>query len=124
MRNQHYGNLAVKLNQTERQKTSQQSKPVKREKHSYGISVQEKLLYLLSIIVIVCILGFIISRYSLVSQLNYQIEKTKDSVNNIQEQNSSLKLKVDELSKRERILDIAQRELGMTAKDNVKVLSR
>jgi cell division protein FtsL len=124
LRNQHYGNLAVKLNQTESQKNSQPSKQIKQEKQSYGISVGEKLLYLLSIIVIVCILGFIISRYSLVSQMNYQIEKTKESVKNIQEQNSTLKLKIDELSKRERILDIAQRELGMTAQDNVKVLSR
>lgn len=118
-----YGNLAVKMNQ---QRDAQQ--PVKQEVQKinvkYGIPVEEKLLYLLSVIVIVCISGFILSRYSLISQYNYEIETGKESIKKMQEQNSSLKLKIDELNKRERILDIAQRELGMTNKNSsVRVLS-
>lgn len=124
MQTSPYGNLAVKMNQERNPVQQTQKKETAKVSVKYGIPVEEKLLYLLSVIVIVCISGFILSRYALISQYNYQIEGIKESVKKTQEQNSSLKLKVDELSKRERILDIAQRELGMTNKNtSVRVLS-
>lgn len=124
MQRSPYGNLAVKMNQERQQIQPPEKKETSRVQVKYGIPVEEKLLYLLSVIVIVCISGFILSRYALISQYNYQIEANKEIVKKTQEQNSSLKLKIDELSKRERILDIAQRELGMTNKNStVRVLS-
>ncbi|WP_164984852.1 cell division protein FtsL [Ammoniphilus sp. CFH 90114] len=124
MSRNHYGNLAVQLNQERKQQRVSEPKQTSKVSVRYSIPLEEKLLYLLSVIVIVCISGFILSRYALISQYNYEIENTKQAMIQMQEQNSSLKLKVDELSKRERILDIAQRELGMTMKDStVRVLS-
>ncbi|HJV44827.1 MAG TPA: cell division protein FtsL [Bacillota bacterium] len=124
MRSGPHGNLAVKLNRERQQIQPPQTREVAKTQVKYGIPVEEKLLYLLTVIVIVCISGFILSRYSLISQYNYEIETNKEMVKKTQEQNSSLKLKIDELSKRERILDIAQRELGMTSKNStVRVLS-
>ena len=124
MSRNHYGNLAVQLNQERVQHHAREPKQAAKVTVRYGIPLEEKLLYLLSVIVIVCISGFILSRYALISQYNYEIEKTKEATIQTQEQNSSLKLKVDELSKRERILEIAQKELGMTTKNStVRVLS-
>ncbi|RKD24093.1 cell division protein FtsL [Ammoniphilus oxalaticus] len=122
MNRHQYGNLAVQLNQQQVQPRVEQ--PNRKEPVSpYGIPIDEKLLYLLSVIVIVCISGFILSRYALISQMNYEVEGMKVAINETQEQNSSLKLKVDELSKRERILKIAQEELGMTSNNStVRVL--
>lgn len=122
MSRNHYGNLAVQMNQ---QQVQPKEKPkAKKTTSRYGIPIEEKLLYLLSVIVIVCISGFILSRYALISQINYEIEGMKEQIKLTQEQNTSLKLRVDELNKRERILKIAQEELGMTTKNStVRVLS-
>ncbi|MBP1930652.1 cell division protein FtsL [Ammoniphilus resinae] len=123
MRGNQYGNLAVQLKQEHASGAKRKSK-VEKVTVKYGIPVEEKLLYLLSVIMVVCISGFILSRYALISQFNYDIENTKEVINTTHEENSSLRLKIDELSKRERILDIAQRELGMTMKNStVRVLS-
>ena len=123
MRGNQYGNLAVQIKQEQTLETKKKSK-VEKVAVKYGIPVEEKLLYLLSVIMVVCISGFILSRYALISQFNYDIENTKEVINSMHEENSSLRLKIDELSKRERILDIAQRELGMTMKNStVRVLS-
>ena len=123
LRGNQYGNLAVQLKQDQALGTKKKSK-VEKVTVKYGIPVEEKLLYLLSVIMVVCISGFILSRYALISQFNYDIENTKEVINSTHEENSSLRLKIDELSKRERILDIAQRELGMTMKNStVRVLS-
>lgn len=123
MRGNQYGNLAVQIKQEQALETKKKSK-VEKVAVKYGIPVEEKLLYLLSVIMVVCISGFILSRYALISQFNYDIENTKEVINSMHEENSSLRLKIDELSKRERILDIAQRELGMTMKNStVRVLS-
>jgi len=123
LRGNQYGNLAVQIKQEQALETKKKSK-VEKVAVKYGIPVEEKLLYLLSVIMVVCISGFILSRYALISQFNYDIENTKEVINSMHEENSSLRLKIDELSKRERILDIAQRELGMTMKNStVRVLS-
>jgi len=123
LRGNQYGNLAVQIKQEQTLETKKKSK-VEKVAVKYGIPVEEKLLYLLSVIMVVCISGFILSRYALISQFNYDIENTKEVINSMHEENSSLRLKIDELSKRERILDIAQRELGMTMKNStVRVLS-
>jgi cell division protein FtsL len=122
-RNQ-YGNLAVQINQERQQQRVNQPRQATKVSVRYSIPLEEKLLYLLSVIVIVCISGFILSRYALISQYNYEIENAKEAIIQTQEQNTSMKLKVDELSKRERILHIAQNELGMTMKNStVRVLS-
>ncbi len=122
-RNQ-YGNLAVQINQEREQRRVNPPRQAVKVSVRYSIPLEEKLLYLLSVIVIVCISGFILSRYALISQYNYEIENTKEAIIQTQEQNTSMKLKVDELSKRERILQIAQNELGMTMKNStVRVLS-
>ncbi|WP_167577582.1 cell division protein FtsL [Ammoniphilus sp. YIM 78166] len=122
-RNQ-YGNLAVQINREREQQRVNPPRQAAKVSVRYSIPLEEKLLYLLSVIVIVCISGFILSRYALISQYNYEIENTKEAIIQTQEQNTSMKLKVDELSKRERILQIAQNELGMTMKNStVRVLS-
>ncbi len=124
MSRNHYGNLAVQMNQEKIQPRVKEQKHAVKTSVRHSIPMEEKLLYLLSVMVIVCISGFILSRYAFISQMNYKIENIKENTVKTQEENSSLKLKVDELSKRERILDIAGRELGMTMKDSiVRVLS-
>lgn len=124
MSRNHYGNLAVQMNQEKVQSHVKEPKQIGKTTVRHSIPMEEKLLYLLSVMVIVCISGFILSRYAFISQMNYKIENIKENTIKTQEENSSLKLKVDELSKRERILDIAQRELGMTTKNStVRVLS-
>lgn len=124
MSRNHYGNLAVQMNQEKTQLRVKEEKQPVMTSARHSIPMDEKLLYLLSVIVIVCISGFILSRYAYISQMNYKIENIKENTVKTQEENSSLKLKVDELNKRERILDIAQRELGMTMKNStVRVLS-
>lgn len=126
MSRHQYGNLAVQMNQQPVQQRKQpQKQPNQRKGASpYGIPMEEKLLYLLSVIVVVCVSGFILSRYAAISQMNYEIEEMKMTIQQTEELNASLKLKVDELSKRERILKIAQEELGMTSQNGaVRVLS-
>jgi cell division protein FtsL len=117
----NFGNLA-RTQQAQPRPAPQQKKKVTVH---YGIPVEEKLLYLFGVLLFVCAMAFTIYRYSLISQYNHQIEQTKHEISTMQEENSTLILQRDELSRRERILSIAQKEMGMTIKDStVRILSR
>jgi cell division protein FtsL len=118
------GNLAVST-QVGKNYRLQEKKQNKKVKIKHSIPLKEKLFYLAIIFIIVAITALVIYRYAMISQLNYQILQLKQEWQQISEKNAQLSLQIHELSKRERIVEIAEKELGMTFKDSkVRILSK
>lgn len=101
------GNLAYKQNE---------KKYVKRKTNikKKTIPTKEKLYYLFSVIFVVVLASIVISGYAQISELNYSIQKSENSIEQINNDNEDLQIKIAELSSPERIINIAQNELGMS----------
>ncbi|CCQ98185.1 exported hypothetical protein [[Clostridium] ultunense Esp] len=78
--------------------------------------MKEKLAYLLLLAAMVVVAGFILSRYAMIAEENYQIEKMKREIADIEKESEVLRIQVAELSSPERILKIAN-EMGLTRRD-------
>ncbi|GEL07292.1 cell division protein FtsL [Salisediminibacterium halotolerans] len=90
-----------------------------------GITKGEKVLYILSGIIIGITMFFLLSNYATMYSLNDTIQETETAVSEQQSTVDGLQLQVTELSDPERILHIAENELGMTLDDrNVQVIHR
>ena len=122
MKRYNDGNLAVDI-QRKRQpetRTIQKKKIVVR----YGISGKEKLSFFIAIIFLVFVSLLILSRYSEVSKLNYQIVGMQNDIKNLHDQSNQLKLQIDSLSTPERIRSVAQ-EMGLTGNEGtVKIYNK
>ncbi len=113
------GNLAVELES----KKATYKKQQRKIKVKSSIPTGEKLLYLLFIILVVAGVGFIGSRYILLSQYNYQIQSIKMDIKAVNESNTLLQMKIEQMSSRDRILNEAG-QMGMApSKDSVRVIS-
>lgn len=113
------GNLAVKYydNSISRTKT----KPYN---NKAIISSKEKLFYLVSVIILAVLAGLVISGYAIISENNYKVQELKKNIIKINQENEMLELEIAELSSPDRILNIAQKDLGMTLnEDRIIVLS-
>jgi cell division protein FtsL len=122
-----YGNVAVQYQKVQQQRSNirpkKQQQP-QRNPEPKRFSTLEKITYLLSVILVVAVLGYILSLKASVAQINYEVQVLEKAKADIEEQNAELRLQVAELSSPERILDIAVNQLGLVRKDTpVKILS-
>jgi cell division protein FtsL len=110
----YYGNLALRPEQAPEERvkqtaqTTQTSKVVRRR----SIPIGEKLLYLLTIAIVVFVAGFIIFRYAQIYQINGQIQKTNKTYEQKVEQINELQREVERLSDKKLIKEKAL-ALGM-----------
>ena len=99
------------------------TKPVKERVFKGGITKGEKLIYLFTAGLVVFVLYLILSNYATMYGMNHQIQETETSITQQTSVNDGLTLQVKELSDPERILGIAQNDLGMELNDkSVKVI--
>lgn len=80
---------------------------------SHQLPVKEKLFYLFSVIFIVSLAGIVISGYALIAEYNYSSQKLEKSISDIKKENEQIQINIAELSSPDRIIQIAQNELGM-----------
>jgi cell division protein FtsL len=105
-----HGNLAID------DRTNQQSRNgVVKQKavQKSTIPQAEKLLYLFSILIFVVVSGILVSRGTESYENNYKQQEIQSQIKSLSEQNKILQLKISELQAPERIMDIAQNQLGM-----------
>lgn len=122
MKRYNDGNLAVDIQRN----TQPETRTIQKKKIMvrYGISGKEKLSFFIAIIFLVSISLLILSRYSTVSQLNYQVVGMQNEIKNMHDQNNQIKLQIDALSNPERIRSVAQ-EMGLTGNEGtVKVYNK
>ncbi|MBE3554751.1 MAG: cell division protein FtsL [Thermicanus sp.] len=113
----YYGNLAVKPQESPAYKTAQKAGTKKRKVViHYTLPLKEKLAYLLLLAAMVVVAGFILSRYAMIAGENYQIEKMKREIADLEKESEVLRIQVAELSSPERILQIAN-DMGLTRRD-------
>lgn len=77
----------------------------------------EKLIYSMAVPVILAFSFLIISNYATLYSLNHDKQTTETNITEQESMNDALALQVTELSDPDRILTIAQSELGMTMND-------
>jgi cell division protein FtsL len=124
-----YGNVAVQYQKERqrkpiyRQNKQHQQQPQKQPIKSV-ISTGEKLLYILTIIIVVAVLSSLLMRMATISQYNYEIQSMERETAQIEERISNLQLEVATLSAPERIIKLAQEEWGMELNEStVRILS-
>lgn len=114
------GNLAYDYRQNYVKKTKQVRKTKKKT-----MPATEKVFYIFSVFFVVAIASIVISGYAQIAEYNYSIQKLEKSIYNINQENESLQTEIAELSSPERVLYMAQNDLGMTLDESqVIVLSR
>ncbi|NJP36451.1 cell division protein FtsL [Alkalicoccus luteus] len=102
---------------------ARKTKTVVRRVHKSGITKGEKLLYGLAVPLIIAAAFMIVSNYASLYSLNYDAQGTEAAITEQTSVNDGLTLQVKELSDPDRILTIAQSELGMSLHDEqVRVL--
>lgn len=114
MSRSYYGNLALMPQETREPKTRTPKK--RKVTIHYALPLKEKLAYLLLLGAVVIMAGLILSRYALIAEENYQIEKIKQEITDVQKENELLRLQIAQSSSPERILKIAK-EMGLTKQD-------
>lgn len=122
MRPFNQGNLAVDIQRKRKPatKTIQKKKVLVR----YGISGKEKMAFLIAIILMVSVAIGVLTRFSLVSNYNYQFAGIQKQIKQLQDDNNQLKIQMDQLSSPERIQAVAK-EMGLTGNEGtVKVYNK
>ncbi|RNA69693.1 cell division protein FtsL [Alteribacter keqinensis] len=88
-----------------------------------GITRGEKIIYPLTFLAVVFAAYVMLSNYATIYIANHEIQKTERSITEQSSVNEGLSLQVKDLSEPDRILHIAQAELGMELNDqNVRVI--
>jgi cell division protein FtsL len=95
-----HGNLAVKPERTSEPKR----RVVVRKK---TMPVQEKVLYMFTIVVCVIVAGTIIWRYAQIYDMNLKLEKLSRDIEQLRQENRQLTIKVEELKDPGRIREMA-----------------
>jgi cell division protein FtsL len=112
-----------RMNEASLPQHEHQAKPLKERVFIGGITKGEKLIYTLSAVAVIFVLYLILSNYGTMYSYNHQNQQTELKITAQSEVNSGLTLQAKELSDPERILHIAQNELGMELNDkSVKVI--
>ncbi|WP_027088342.1 cell division protein FtsL [Cohnella panacarvi] len=107
---QYYGNLALRPERVQEQPQSparQQSQQVNKVVRRRSITMGEKLLYLVTVAVVVLVAGLIIYRYAEIYQINGQIQDTTRQYTQTTEHMKELQREVEHLSDMKRIRDLA-----------------
>lgn len=105
-----HGNLAVKPKKT----VETRQRVIIRKK---TMPVQEKLLYLFTIVVCVVVAGTIIWRYAQIYDLNLKMERLSGEIETLKLENKKLSIKVEELRDPGRIRDMAT-QFGYVSPEN------
>lgn len=111
-----HGNLAIDEKKTLKQpekKVRETTRTVVRKK---AIPMQEKLLYLFTIVVCVVVAGFIIFRYAQIYEMNVQMQKISKEIETLKQENIKLETKIAQLQNPQRIAEEAQK-LGFAPYD-------
>ncbi|MCS7459258.1 cell division protein FtsL [Paenibacillus doosanensis] len=110
-----HGNLAVEQKSGQKVSVKETKKVVYRNK---TLPVQEKLLYLFTVVVCVVVASLIIWRYAQIYEMNTKILKLETEIQKLQAENSILKHKMDGLSSPDRLRQEATKMGMVPAKDN------
>ncbi|WP_202076970.1 cell division protein FtsL [Caldalkalibacillus salinus] len=121
-----YGNVATQYQKEHKKRVNptHQKRP-QTQPHSSpkGMTTGEKVLYLLTVIIVVTVSSLLLMRSATISQLSYDIQTLEREVVNIEDQNAALSLEVAELSSPERIERIAREEWGLSLTEStVRIL--
>jgi cell division protein FtsL len=100
------GNLALDQKPTQKVKIKETRKVVYRQK---TMPVQEKMLYLFTVLLCVIVAGVIVWRYAQIYQLNTDMLKMQREIREIQAENSVLKQEVMKLQSPERLKEEARK---------------
>ncbi|PYI54581.1 cell division protein FtsL [Paenibacillus flagellatus] len=109
------GNLAIEQKPVKKAKVQEQKKVVVKRK---SIPVQEKLLYLFTVIVCVLVAGVIIWRYAQIYEMNTRMQKIESQIKALQIENNKLKLEITKYQDPKRLLDQAK-QLGLVPNDDL-----
>lgn len=113
------GNLAIEPNPAPKKKPQQQKKVVVRRK---TIPVQEKLLYLFTVLVCVIVAGAIIWRYAQIYELNTRMQQIESQIKTLQIENNKLKLEITKYQDPKRLLDQAK-QLGLVPNEDLNQIT-
>jgi cell division protein FtsL len=103
------GNLALSQKKKP-QVTYKETKRVIRRKKS--IPIQEKLLYLFTIITCVIVAGLVIFRYAQIYEVNAKLQQMEQQIQLLEAENGTLELEVNLLQDPKRLIDKAK-QLGL-----------
>ncbi|TKD71753.1 cell division protein FtsL [Pseudalkalibacillus hwajinpoensis] len=118
-------NLAYKYQQQQTQKKQAEVKQKAVYIERGRITKGEKLLWMMLVLAFVTASIFMVSNYASIYNLNTSIQQVESEQRAQLKQNEELQVKVTELSAPDRIMDIAQNELGMKLNDqNVEVVNK
>lgn len=109
------GNLALEPKTIKKVKVQEHKKTVIKRK---TIPMQEKLLYLFTVIVCVIVAGAIIWRYAQIYEMNTRIQKIENEIKTLQIENNKLKLEITKFQDPKKLLKQAQ-ELGLVPSDDL-----
>ncbi|MEF3310355.1 septum formation initiator family protein [Paenibacillus sp. GYB004] len=113
------GNLAIERKPVKKPKGQDQKKVVVKRK---SIPVQEKLLYLFTVIVCVVVAGVIIWRYAQIYELNTRIQKIESEVKALQIENNKLKMEITKYQDPKKLLDQGK-SLGLVPNEELHQLT-
>lgn len=118
-------NLAYKYQQQQTQKKQVEVKQKAVYIERGRITKGEKLLWMMLVLAFVTASIFMVSNYASIYNLNTSIQQVESDQRAQMKQNEELQVKVTGLSAPDRIMDIAQNELGMELNDqNVEVVNK
>lgn len=106
----YYGNLAVKEERKQQPRYRETRTKVTRQ---IAIPAQEKLLYLIVILLCVFIAGSVIARHAQIYDVNTQIQQMEREIESLQKENHVLRIEVNKLRDPKRMLEIG-RQMGLT----------
>jgi cell division protein FtsL len=113
------GNLAIERKPVKKPKGQDQKKVVVKRK---SIPVQEKLLYLFTVIVCVVVAGVIIWRYSQIYEMNTRIQKIESEIKALQIENNKLKMEITKYQDPKKLLDQGK-SLGLVPNEELNQLT-
>jgi cell division protein FtsL len=109
------GNLAIERKPPKKAKAAEQKRTAVRRK---SIPVQEKLLYLFTVVVCVLVAGVIIWRYAQIYELNTRMQKIEAQIKALQIENNKLKLEITKYQDPKKLLDQAK-QLGLVPSEDL-----
>ncbi|MFK7693385.1 cell division protein FtsL [Paenibacillus sp. HJGM_3] len=99
-----HGNLALEPKEVRKPQIKETKKTVYRRR---PIPVQEKLLYLFTVLICVVVAGVIIWRYAQIYEMNTRIQMIEKEVKALQVENNKLKLEISKAQDPKRLQDMA-----------------
>ncbi|PZE22659.1 cell division protein FtsL [Paenibacillus xerothermodurans] len=112
-----HGSLAAEQKTGQKVTVKETKKAVQRNK---SLPVQEKLLYLFTVLVCVVVASVIIWRYAQIYEMNTKVLKIEQDIQQLQAENSVLKHKIESLSVPDRLKQEALK-FGMVPADDKQI---